>query len=274
MRDPPHRDPEVIDVGVMPYADAYTKQLDYLDRVLKAREAGTPCCGFILLVEHPPVITISNRPSARQHLIATPEQLARAGVEVAPTDRGGDITYHGPGQLVVYPILDLNRLNLGLHEYMRLLETAIIEVCRSLGLSAVRDASATGVWIGLPLPERGDRGDGSPSSAAVSTEAAAPQSSSKICAMGVRVRKWVSMHGLALNVDPTMSHFDLIVPCGLAGRGVTSLRRELGDRTPSMHDCKRLVATTLSHAIAKAANQADQARIAARPSGSADGLHS
>ncbi len=267
MSKPPHHDPEVIDLGVMPYAEAHVKQVEYLDRVLAAREGGTPRCGFILLVEHPPVITISHRPSARQHLLATPEQLARAGVEVATTDRGGDITYHGPGQLVVYPILDLNRLNLGLHEYMRLLESAIIDVCRTLGLKAARDPSATGVWIHHAPPAGGDRGEGLPSPSSVCPDHSAPQSSSKICAMGVRVRKWVSMHGLAFNVDPNMSHFDLIVPCGLAGRGVTSLRRELGERTPSMPEGKRLVSERLSHAIAMAANQADQARIAARASG-------
>ena len=239
MSKPQHHDPEVLDLGVMPYAEAYARQVECLDRVLAAREAGTPRCGFILLVEHPPVITISNRPSARQHLIATPDQLARAGVEVAPTDRGGDITYHGPGQLVVYPILDLNRLNLGLHDYMRLLENAIIEVCRSLGLNAGRDASATGVWI-----ERGDDG-----------------SSAKICAMGVRVRKWISLHGLALNVDPNMSHFDLIVPCGLAGRGVTSLRRELGDRTPDMANVKAMAADSLVRAMVGASRAADEARM-------------
>lgn len=228
----------------MPYAEAYTRQVECLDHVLKARETGVPRCGFILLVEHPPVITVSNRPSARHHLIATPEQLARAGVDVAPTDRGGDITYHGPGQLVVYPILDLNRLNLGLHDYMRLLENAIIEVCRSLGLNAGRDASATGVWI--------DRGDGG--------------STAKICAMGVRVRKWISMHGLALNVDPNMTHFDLIVPCGLAGRGVTSLRRELGAGAPSMSECKTLLASAMRNAVDAAACEADRARAAASAS--------
>lgn len=222
----------------MSYDDAYVKQVHHHNEVLAAREAGTACCGIVLFVEHPPTITISNRPSARQHLIATPEQLARAGVEVAATDRGGDITYHGPGQLVVYPILDLNRLNLGLHEYMRLLENAIIEVCRSLGLNAGRDASATGVWI--------ERGEGQPSA--------------KICAMGVRVRKWISMHGLALNVDPNMSHFDLIVPCGLAGRGVTSIRRELGPVTPSMASIRTTVGDALRTNILAAAKAADDAR--------------
>lgn len=254
----------------MPYAEAYARQVECLDRVLKSRETGTPRCGFILLVEHPPVITVSNRPSARQHLIATPEQLARAGVEVAPTDRGGDITYHGPGQLVVYPILDLNRLNLGLHDYMRLLENAIIDVCRALGLNAVRDASATGVWIEHPLPEEGGRGAGLPSASSPESPAPSPNPptpplapSAKVCAMGVRVRKWISLHGLALNVDPNMSHFDLIVPCGLAGRSVTSLQRELGNASPSLATCKSLVTDALARTVHDAAQRADVARTAA-----------
>jgi lipoyl(octanoyl) transferase len=148
--------------------------------------------------------------------LASTAQLDRLGVEVAPTDRGGDITYHGPGQLVAYPILDLNLLGLRLHEYMRTLEEAVIGVCAGFGVDAIRDTSATGVWI---PDERG-----------------AP--SRKIGAMGVRVKRWVSMHGLALNVSTDLTHFDLIVPCGLPGRPVTSLARELGDGAPSMAQVK------------------------------------
>jgi lipoyl(octanoyl) transferase len=157
------------------------------------------------------VITVSRRPGARTHLLADEARLAREGVTVAETDRGGDITYHGPGQLVVYPIVDLNRLGLGLHAYMRALEGAVIDLCADLGLDAARDPAATGVWIGP----------------------------SKLAAMGVRVRRWVTLHGLALNVTTDLSHFDLIVPCGLAGRGVTSIERELGGRCPAMDIVKQ-----------------------------------
>jgi lipoyl(octanoyl) transferase len=213
----------VIDLGVLEYGAAYECQKAELERVVAARATEHAVPGVILLVEHdPPVITVSNRPSAREHLIASEAQLEAAGVTVSPTDRGGDITYHGPGQLVVYPIIDLNAFKLGLHDYMRLLESAVIDACAEFGLAGRRDAAATGVWI--------DRG---------------LHPAAKLCAMGVRVRRWVSMHGLAINVTTNMSHFNLIVACGLAGRTVTSLKAELGDRCPPMEEVKRAVGTQL-----------------------------
>ncbi|HVZ93606.1 MAG TPA: lipoyl(octanoyl) transferase LipB, partial [Phycisphaerales bacterium] len=147
----------------------------------------------------------------------TDEQLARTGVTVAETDRGGDITYHGPGQLVVYPILDLNALNLNLHGYMRMLERIVIDVCAGFGVKTRCERGATGVWTGEPGADEGG---------------------AKIAALGVRVRRWVTMHGLALNVTTNLDHFGLIVPCGLHGRAVTSLERELGARCPTIAQVK------------------------------------
>ncbi len=210
----------VRDLGRKPYVAAYAVQKDLQQEVIASRESGGPRSMYLLLVEHdPPVITISRRPGSRNHLIATPEQLAAAGVEVCETDRGGDITYHGPGQLVVYPILDLNVFGLKLHSYMRLLEQVVIDTLASFGIEGHRDPEATGVWVGDV------KAQGWPS---LGFDLA------KIAAIGVRVSRWVSMHGLALNVDPDLSHFDLIVPCGLAGRRVTSLRSQLGDSCPPM----------------------------------------
>lgn len=223
----------------MGYQRAYRVQCDHVEEVLASRAAGAPEVGRILLVEHDPVITVSSRPGAASNLVATPELLASAGVAVERTDRGGDITYHGPGQLVAYPILDLNVLNLGLHAYMGLLEDAAIETCGRFGIPAERDPGATGVWTGVP--------------------------SAKICAMGVRVRRWVSMHGLALNVTTDLSHFGFIVPCGLVGRGVTSLEHELGRRgqpCPSMADAKAAFAEVLQQRVARALSQATSAREA------------
>lgn len=200
----------VTNLGRMGYEPAFAAQQAAHARVLSARERGEPVVGEVLLVEHEPVITISNRAGAEANLLATPALLERHGVGVARTDRGGDITYHGPGQLVVYPILDLNLLNLGLHEYMRLLEESVIRTCAGFGVETVRDSAATGVWTvreGKPF--------------------------AKIAAMGVRVRRWVSMHGLALNVGTDLEHFQLIVPCGLVGRPVTSLKQELGAGAPT-----------------------------------------
>jgi lipoate-protein ligase B len=208
----------------LPYLEAVELQRSLQREVIDARENGGHG-GYLLLVEHsPPVITVSRRAAAGSHLLATAEMLTHAGVQVHQTDRGGDITYHGPGQLVVYPILDLNRLGLRLHGYMRWLEDCVIEVLAQFGVEGHRDPDATGVWVGGQIPDyEGDR---------------------KICAMGVRVSRWVSMHGFALNVDPNLSHFNLIVPCGLHGRSVTSMHAELGDGCPGMVEVKKAVIDT------------------------------
>lgn len=258
--------PRIIDLGRMSYADAYALQLAHHEEVLAAREAAFPPShppsdiphptsadpGRILLVEHdPPVITISRRAGARDHLTATPDMLARAGVEIAETDRGGDITYHGPGQLVVYPILDLNYYHLGLHAYMRLMEQAIIDAIATWGITGKRDPAATGVWV----QATGTRDQGmkasreengvAPALSSIPQSLDASMPSSKIAALGVRVRRWVSMHGLALNVSTNLDHFNLIVPCGLAGRGVTSMQLELRERAPAMNDVKTALTASL-----------------------------
>lgn len=217
----------VSDLGTLSYESAWAAQREHHAAVLAARDAGFPVVGRLLFVEHvPPVITISRRPDARKHLVASAETLAREGVEVCETDRGGDITYHGPGQLVAYPIVDLNTLGLNLHGYMRLLEEVVIRTLARFGVEGTREAGATGVWIRKKA----------------SSHQGIEASSEKICAIGVRVRRWVTMHGLALNVSTNLAHFDLIVPCGLAGRGVTSLRRELGEACPAMDAVKRALA--------------------------------
>jgi len=232
---------EWVDLGRMPYQPANEVQVAAVDRVLAARDGGSGPHGIIHFVEHDPVITVSRRPEARQHLTATPELLVRFGVEVAETDRGGDITYHGPGQLVVYPIVDLNCLNLGLHAYMRLLEEAAIRTCAAFGVPAMRDPAATGVWTVTPggLPH------------------------AKLCACGVRVRKWVSMHGLAINVHTNLDHFNLIVPCGLAGRPVTSLKSLLGNNCPSMDAVKQVMRKVMAELLDEAHHLARAKRIEA-----------
>lgn len=229
----------VIDLGRMGYREAYDLQTALVEEVLAARAAGRPELGRLLLVEHDPVVTVSRRKTAAANLLATPEALTEAGVAVEPTDRGGDITYHGPGQLVVYPILDLNALMLRLHEYMRLLEQSVIDALAEWGVEGRRDPEATGVWV-----EHHGR-------------------LAKIAAMGVRVRRWVSMHGLALNVEPDLRHFQFIVPCGLAGRPVTSLREVISERTPSLAEAKDAVVASLKRQIAAAASQAASHRDAA-----------
>ena len=233
---------EVRDLGRMSYADGFGLQRATQAAVLAARERGDESPMPVLLLEHdPPVITVSRRPGAADHLLATPELLATHGVTVAETDRGGDITYHGPGQLVAYPILDLNRLHLRVHGYMRWLEQIVIDVVGRFGVVGHRDACATGVWVG-----------GDPDAAARCGEAAGGR---KICAMGVRVSRWVAMHGLALNVTTDLAHFGLIVPCGLAGRPVTSLEREC-PAPPTMDEVKWAMAERFVEASESASDRA------------------
>lgn len=216
----------------MGYAEAYEVQTRHLAAVVASRESDAPSRGVILLVEHPAVITVSRRGEAAGNVLATPEALARAGVELAQTDRGGDVTYHGPGQLVVYPVIDLNAHGLRIVDYIRLLEGAIIDALAIFGVGAMADPTATGVWVPDP-----DVPPGEPDSP--------PTPHAKVAAIGVRVKRWVSMHGLAINVDPDLDHFGLIVPCGLHGRPVTSLRRLLGGGCPTMGGVKAAIVAAL-----------------------------
>ncbi len=226
----------VRDLGEITYAEACVLQRDLQRRVIESRGApGGERRMYLLLLEHvPPVITISRRRVAPRHLLAGGDQLAAAGVEVARTDRGGDITYHGPGQLVVYPILDLNTLGLRLHGYMRFLEQIAIDTVGSFRIPARRDPTGTGVWVTGKDGATERRREGG-----------------KICAMGVRISRWVSMHGLALNVTTDLDHFDLIVPCGLSGVSVTSMERELGDACPAMQDVKDRMSELFTIAVAR-----------------------
>jgi lipoate-protein ligase B len=178
-------------------------QVDYMDawrlqQELAALRATGCIADVLLLLEHPPTITLG-RAASRAHLLASPDELAREGVAVIEVDRGGDITYHGPGQLVGYPILDLTVHRKDLHWYLREVEEALIHVVAEFGVVGRRFPPHTGVWVA----ER------------------------KIAAIGVKVSRWVTQHGFALNVCPDLCHFGWIIPCGIRDFGVTSLSREL-----------------------------------------------
>ena len=209
----------VIDAGLLAYRPAWDLQLQVLERVL----SGELPAGALILVEHPPVITVGRREGAQTHLLASPKMLEHRGVELVETDRGGDITFHGPGQLVAYPIIPLNAYKLNLHAYLRLMEQAVIDTLAGFGVESHCDPMperATGVWVrtGGEL--------------------------AKICAIGIKVRRWVSFHGLALNVTTDLSYFDLINPCGLS-RPVTSVGKLLGPRTPPMDAVKSRLTSAL-----------------------------
>ena len=159
----------------------------------------------LLFVEHPHVLTLGKSGDSNNVLV-NPSRLAELGVDYFPINRGGDITYHGPGQLVAYPILDLDQFFTDIHKYLRTLEEAIIMTCIDFGINAGRIEGLTGVWVDV------EKGMGA----------------RKICAFGVKSSRWVTMHGLALNVDSDLNFFDLIVPCGISDRGVTSISKEVG----------------------------------------------
>ena len=191
---------------------AYAETLELQRAVARARIAGAIADDVLLLVEHPPVVTLG-RSSKVAHLTASPEFLQTRGIEVFEVERGGDVTFHGPGQLVGYPVLDLKRHRQDLHWYLRQVEELLIRTCASLGLRGERSAGFTGVWT--PGPVAGPRH--------------APR---KIASIGVHARDWVTWHGFALNVTTDLSYFDLIVPCGIQGVDMTSIERELGRPLP------------------------------------------
>jgi len=207
------------DLGMVPYGDAWKLQARLQQRIVAGKRGEAPAAPHVLLlVEHPPVVTLGKSGDARNVLLDE-HALARRGIELYHVDRGGDVTYHGPGQVVAYPILDLGRFFTDIHRYLRELEEVVIGVCSDYGIPAGRVEGRTGVWIGPDQagPER------------------------KVCAMGIRASRWVTMHGLALNVATELSHFDVIVPCGIADRGVTSLSRETGREVAWAEAADRLV---------------------------------
>ena len=184
---------DVRHLGVVPYGEALALQRSLVEE----RRAGL-VGDTLLLLEHPHVITLGVRgDGGRSHLLASEETLAARGVEVHETGRGGDITYHGPGQLVGYPIFDLKPDRCDVHRYVRDLEEVLIRTAADFGVAAGRVQGLTGVWVG----------------------------NEKLAAIGVRIARWVTSHGFALNVTTDLDYFKLIVPCGIADRGVTSLGR-------------------------------------------------
>ena len=195
--------PRTVDVRRLGRVE-YEAAVDLQKQLVEARRTGA-IGDTLLLLEHPPVITLGVKTRGeRTHIVASESALAAAGVTVFETGRGGDITYHGPGQLVGYPIFDLNPDRRDVHRYVRDLEEVLIRAATWFGIDARRVPGLTGVWAGEPGREE------------------------KLAAIGVRISRWITSHGFALNVGTNLDHFNLIVPCGIADRGVTSLSRVLG----------------------------------------------
>ena len=203
------------DLGRMGYLECWEKQRRTFDGMLQRKRTGQVCddvanpeqvgtAGVVYLVEHNPVYTLGKSGKSENMLVSEP-YLRSIGAEFYHIDRGGDVTYHGPGQVVGYPILDLEQLGIGLREYIDSLEEAIIGVCREWGIEAGRIAGASGVWLDGDSPR-----------------------ARKICAIGVRASRYVTIHGFAMNVNTDLKYFNHINPCGFVDKGVTSLEKELG----------------------------------------------
>ena len=210
----PNKKIQVTDLKNTSYQPAWDFQEKLLKEIVELKIANrkveiqqsTP--NYFLWAEHPPVITLG-KSGAIEHLLLNEEQLRYRGIEYFKTNRGGDITFHGPGQVVGYPILDLENFFTDIHKYLRLLEEMVILTLNEYGLEGTRSPGETGVWLDVGTPF-----------------------ARKICALGVKASRWVTMHGFAFNVNTDLAYFSYIVPCGIQGKGVTSLQAELKREIP------------------------------------------
>ncbi len=214
---------QLLDLGRKDYIDTWEYQeslfKDILDLKIKNRREGleleTP--NYFLFVEHPHVYTLG-KSGDFNNLLLSEKELESRGATFYKINRGGDITYHGPGQIVGYPILDLENFFTDIHKYLRFLEEVFIRVLADYGLTGTRSEGETGVWLGVGTPF-----------------------ARKICALGVRASRWVTMHGFALNVNADLGYFDNIIPCGIRGKAVTSLNVELGLEEMDMEEVKEKI---------------------------------
>jgi lipoyl(octanoyl) transferase len=207
---------EYIDLRVMTYMDAWEKQSSLMEKLKREKSEGKDGLNYLLFVEHPHVYTLGRNGNQANMLMDT-NRLKAKNVQFIKTDRGGDITYHGPGQLVVYPIFCLNDFKIGIKEYVRRLEEIVIRTIGRYGLKGERLEKATGVWLDPGTP-----------------------SARKICAVGVRCSQSVTMHGFALNVNTDLDYFNCINPCGFVDKGVTSMEKETNVRI-NFYDVKTYV---------------------------------
>ena len=205
---------QIVELGIKSFTDALLMQEKYFNEIINIKRSNrknenkTVTKNFMLWVEHTPVITLG-KSGKDKNLLLNKNELKKKKIEYYQTNRGGDITFHGPGQIVGYPILDLDNFFTDIHKYLRFLEEIVILTLKEYDLSCERSQGETGVWMDVGTPF-----------------------ARKICAMGVKASRWVTMHGFALNVNTDLSYFDYIVPCGIEGKAITSMENELGKKIP------------------------------------------
>ncbi len=217
-----NKETQFLDLGLLDYKEAWDYQTSLFNKILtvKSDNRNLPVSeqkatdNYLLFCEHPHVYTLG-KSGDEKNLLLKPDELAAINATYYHINRGGDITYHGPGQLVVYPIIDLENFFTDIHKYMRLLEEAVILTCQEFGVKAGRIGGLTGVWINFENESK----------------------ARKICALGVKTSRWVTMHGLAFNINTDLTYFSTIVPCGIEDKAVTSLAQEVG-RAVGMNDVK------------------------------------
>lgn len=214
------------DLGRMPYAESWDYQRELFEGLLQAKRRGElpEGAGYLLLVEHPAVYTLG-KSGHQENMLISEAYLKQLGAEFFHIDRGGDITFHGEGQIVGYPILDLEQVGIGLREYIEAIEEAVIRTVAHYGIKGGRIAGASGVWI---------------------TEENRPPR--KICAIGVRSSRFITMHGFALNVNTDLRWFQYINPCGFSDRGVTSIEKEVGHAV-ALDEVKELLLSNFSEIL-------------------------
>jgi lipoyl(octanoyl) transferase len=211
---------QFIHLGLVDYQKAWDYQADIFNKILAVKtvnrtrdaDAQTPTDNYVIFCEHPHVFTLG-KSGNEKNLLISKEDLSNIQATYYRINRGGDITYHGPGQIVGYPVIDMENFFTDIHKYMRVIEEAVIQTLSEFSISAGRIPGLTGVWIHANDPAR----------------------ARKICALGVKTSRWVTMHGFAFNVNTDLRYFDYIVPCGIAEKSVTSLERELGRKQDMLH---------------------------------------
>lgn len=213
---------QLIDLGLKDYKETWNYQEELFQGIVdikvdnRKNDTTNKTPNYFIYVEHPHVYTLG-KSGDLSNLLLNEEQLKEKGATFYKINRGGDITYHGPGQLVGYPIIDLDNFFTDIHKYLRFLEEVIIKTLAEYGIESERSEGETGVWLGVGTPF-----------------------ARKICALGVRTSRWVTMHGFALNVNANLGYFDNIIPCGIKGKAVTSMEAELGNKI-SMEEVKEKI---------------------------------
>ncbi len=211
----------VQDWQLIEFQESWDRQKTLLDSIIEKKRAGNPyASNYLIFCEHPHVFTLGKK-GKKEHILISDQQIDQEQIQVFPINRGGDITYHGPGQIVCYPILDLDQFFTDIHKYIRYLEEIVIRTLADYNIKGFRIQKYTGVWVGDPKD----------------------QIQRKICAIGVHLSRWVTMHGLAFNISSNLDYFDKIIPCGIVDpeKTVTSLSQELG-RSISMEEVKQKMA--------------------------------